>query len=850
MALNEYLREFRAALEDEIAAARKQGGRKVALTEGRYLGSRHNYYLYSFTTDTELKFPDDTPVDLEVKGHKTRGLILSVHQFDLILGLMEHLGDDVASARLSTEPWFLLEELIKRLESISGGTNGNRALLNMLLSSNAKAQAPDTQAVQRLLAGVARETGRKTPVNSHQLKAIGHVLANPISFIWGPPGTGKTLTLGATVAALVAEGKSVLVLSHSNVAVDVAMLGIARIMEGSHAYREHRILRLGVFYREELNQYPELHIRGAVCRHNPDLVRELETLEEEQRRLTKQSREEDLTGIQRAQLKRELERIRDNIDPLQEELQRIEREFAGEAQVIGCTLSKASIDETIFRRAYDAVLIDEASMVYIPHCAFASSLAQERVAVFGDFRQLPPISQAESLLAEKWLQRDIFEHVGIVDKVNRRQADPRLVLLATQYRMHPQIAAIPNKLFYDWALKDGPDVRQETSPITEVCPVPGSALVLCDLSFLGGNCYFTPRAMGFSRFNLVSALVAVNVAHRILATSPYSVGIVTPYNAQARLIRNLLSDLDARRWGHVTVDTVHRFQGSEQEVVLFDMVEAANCRKPGILLEGGLGSTAMRLANVAISRAKGKFVLLVDLRHVRDHFEPRDCLRQFVQEIEAQGRILEIKWPSANQRGIWSDSLSQISIDPRMTKANVPGRVGLISAQDAAPRKVGGLDIIHIDENRLWLRVTAARSSGPVIQLNTPRTIQLLHEFWELGATPSHVQAGKSQIAQDQVVEREGPVGKLCPECRNPLTPAVSRKGIPYLKCTNRFCDHTEAMTKEDVTYLAEHLGLKCEKCGGQAVGQKGKTVFIGCRRYPRCNWQLSILDLLKHRPI
>lgn len=848
MHLHDYLREFHIALSDEISAAREQGGRKITIADGRYLGSRDRYFLYSFTTDSELKFPDDTPVDLELRGQKIRGYILSVHQFDLILGLEEHIGNEVASARLSTEPWFLLEELKKRLENVAANTSEENALIEQLLDRSTTGQTADVRAAERLLASVERETGRNISVNEYQRLAVGHVLRNPISFIWGPPGTGKTFTLGATVAALVADGKSVLVMSHSNVAVDVAMLSIARILDYSQVYRDNRILRLGVYYHTELENYPELHIRGVVHRHNPQLVRELEALEEELRQLTRLSRKDSLSMLRKGQIKHELEQVRGKIAPLREKLRQIEQEYAAHAMVIGCTLSKASIDETIYQRKYDAVLIDEASMVYIPHCAFATSLAREHVAIFGDFRQLPPISQAASPLAQRWLQRDIFEQAGIVDKVNNRHGDSRLVLLATQYRMHPRISAIPNKLFYGGRLLDGPNVEKATSTITRAEPFAGNAVTLCDFAYLGCNNYHTPQALGYSRFNLISAIITVNITWRVLYESNCSLGIVTPYNAQARLIRNLLTDLDLRASDRVTVDTVHRFQGSEQQIILFDTVEAGNSRKPGKLLEGGMGSTAMRLANVAISRTKGKFILLADRGHIRNNFRPQDSFKQFVQEIEERGEVVTARWPAYDRSGIWADTLPLITIEQKPSNSRNQSRLGQRGNElPAIAKQPSGLEIIQIDDDTLTFAVATTNPYGPPIQLRTPKTIQLLTEFWELNASSNGEQRQQPDTSQTRLTHL--PVGRVCPECQNPLVPRVGRYG-PYLKCSNRHCEHREAITKEDATHLASYLNLKCERCGGQAIGQKGRSVFIGCRNYPKCKWKISLSDILKNRPI
>lgn len=41
--------------------------------------------------------------------------------------------------------------------------------------------------------------------------------------VWGPPGTGKTYTLARVVANKFVKGKRIIVLAHSNKAVDVLM---------------------------------------------------------------------------------------------------------------------------------------------------------------------------------------------------------------------------------------------------------------------------------------------------------------------------------------------------------------------------------------------------------------------------------------------------------------------------------------------------------------------------------------------------------------------------------------------------------------------------------------------------
>lgn len=92
MTIEGYLAQFRIALDDEIAKLRGSGGQRIYLTGGRYLSKRSNgKYLYAFVADNEVRFQDETPIELEQTGREgkvsTKGLLVSVDGFDITLAL-------------------------------------------------------------------------------------------------------------------------------------------------------------------------------------------------------------------------------------------------------------------------------------------------------------------------------------------------------------------------------------------------------------------------------------------------------------------------------------------------------------------------------------------------------------------------------------------------------------------------------------------------------------------------------------------------------------------------------------------------------------------------------------------
>ncbi len=386
---NSYVHHFQQALSEEIKTLRTNGGQKTFLTDGRYLGRRDDRYVYSFAADTELRFPDDTPVDIEYQGRKHPGWLVSVAGFDLILALKTHLGETILTAVLFTSPWFLLEELKERLSAACVTSDANQELAITLLHQQLYPATPDHISTQAALRAIAPRAIRPPRLNTDQLEAVARVQGQSVTYIWGPPGTGKTWTLGLTVAALVERGETVLVVAHSNAAVDVAMMNVADMLRGATLYTQGQVLRYGGAKPLDLEKYPELHVRGMARRSNPELVEQIETRERQLDTLIKQSRK---GGEIDPLLHRQIDQVKQELEPLKAELQAKELELVRAATVVGCTLSKSTIAPEIYNRQFDAVIIDEASMAYIPHCAFVATRASQRVAVFGDFRQLAPIA--------------------------------------------------------------------------------------------------------------------------------------------------------------------------------------------------------------------------------------------------------------------------------------------------------------------------------------------------------------------------------------------------------------------------------------------------------------------------
>jgi hypothetical protein len=851
----EQIPEIIKALQSEIDQAKNQKSYTQDLEDGllvdMQISGGQTLFLYSFTTDSELQIPADTLASLTCRDKTYDVTIVSVIEYTLLLSLSENLGKQVSYARLSTEPWFLLVELQKRLQELITDPDTNewagalfaidslhvmppamteaRSLLSNLHPQDKLgeiAEPPPRPASQKRVANlagkrqifdigvelqVANAVEQALVYNEHQLQAVGHILANQTSYIWGPPGTGKSRTLGMAAAALFARGESVLVLAHSNAAVDVALANVARHLTHTAPYHNGLIVRHGPTTSAVLpEQYPQVLTRHILQNKHPDLVGQLDRIEkrlQQQMNILREnasSRQNRLTNSIVDDLRREREKLRI-------ELNEKEKLLVTQACIVACTLSKATISQTVYAlRSFDAVFIDEASMAYIPHCLFAAGwLASKRIAFFGDFRQLDPIARAEDRVAKLWLQRDVFELAGIRQKLeaiaqakerpteeNRplratplEEADPRLVMLRTQYRMHPDIAAVPNRLYYYNLLQNGPATHTETAPIVTAPPFPKSAIAIMNTALLDIYC-FSDSTSG-SRFNPVSALITAIQARQALANQQ-GVGIVTPYNAQARLINRILRESDAPR-ENVLVATVHKFQGSERDLMIFDLVEGKG-KMPGLLFSDS-GSGAARLTNVAISRAKGKFIYVLDHRYVKDKFSDDHALRQFTNAVVKQvmegenGALLHAEWPQENvSHGIWNEGeLPNVHCYPQSrTQADIISErliqarkeiaiswpdvavsekfhfstTALLRAdQNGIPIHLTGqgsdgvishlthgfryhrkrrqqtwyqIGVVCVDQREMWLYLQPRLDYGTIIHIALPKTVAFLREMFDL----------------------------------------------------------------------------------------------------------------------
>lgn len=290
------------------------------------------------------------------------------------------------------------------------------------------------------------------------------------------------------------------------------------------------------------------------------------------------------------------------------------------ADVVCCTCSGAehpAMQDLKFRN----VLVDEAGQTtelatLIPMMHLQ---ADGSVVLVGDHKQLPATVAC--------LEADV-EGLGtsLFQRLTSLGVPP--VLLDVQYRMHPAIAAFPSQQYYEGRLRTG--VAGSARPAPQGIQWPCTQAPVAFLPIQS-----TEAKEGNSFTNLVEVNTIMELLSSVLASrdiQPNNVGIITPYAAQARLLRAHLG-LDAKPARGVSqpeVSSVDGFQGREKDLIFISTVRAN--------LEGKVGFMGdPRRLNVMLTRAKRGLVVVGDFNTLA---QDKDGWRPWLIWAQERGLIV------------------------------------------------------------------------------------------------------------------------------------------------------------------------------------------------------------------
>jgi regulator of nonsense transcripts 1 len=410
----------------------------------------------------------------------------------------------------------------------------------------------DEDAVRMASALALDKYGALNGLNASQRLAVEGAVTNRLTLVQGPPGTGKTavairiLQHWARFAGSDGSGENpspILATSDSNIAVDNLVEGCAAV--------GLRVVRLG---RPEAIR-PEL-LRFCIDRPPSSYS----------------------TGGGKQQ-------GGGSAMAFKERMKHLKR-----AQVICCTCIGSGGD-ILDAMTFDRVLVDEATQATEPAVLVPLMRGCRQLVLVGDHCQLPP-----TVLSTK--AEEEGHGVPLFSRMVACGVPP--FMLDTQYRMHPCIAMFPSDLFYGGKLLNGVSAP-ERRPLAGF-PWPREEFPVAFVPVKG-----VEMDDGVSKMNEAEAAAACDAVAALLAGGQCSVSdiaVVTPYAAQARLIRRMTRRLTQNTGPpFIEVSSVDGFQGREKEAVVFSAVRSNDY--------GAIGFTGdWRRVNVSFTRARRALIVI------------------------------------------------------------------------------------------------------------------------------------------------------------------------------------------------------------------------------------------------
>ena len=227
-------------------------------------------------------------------------------------------------------------------------------------------------------------------------------------------------------------------------------------------------------------------------------------------------------------------------------------EFTREYPVVLSTTY--SIKGTLsIEHVYDYLIVDEASQVDLTTGVLAFSCARN-IVIVGDMKQLPNVLTEDDIRTSDdiWAKYSLDEryrfstHSLLSSALETWQNAP-VTLLREHYRCHPKIINFCNQKFYHGQLIIMTKDHDESDVLTMYRTAAGN------------------HARGHLNQRQID-VIQQEVLPRLNQQNFQSIGIITPYRDQVAAIRKQLG-------GAYEVDTVHKFQGREQDAIILTSVD-------------------------------------------------------------------------------------------------------------------------------------------------------------------------------------------------------------------------------------------------------------------------------------
>ena len=306
--------------------------------------------------------------------------------------------------------------------------------------------------------------------------------------------------------------------------------------------------------------------------------------------------------------------------------------------IIVGTTSMLQARSYLFRlKHFELMIVDEASQILEPQ--LVGLLVQaDRFILIGDHKQLPAVVQQRQ--ADTLVSQPLLSEAGITDcrmslferllRWERRQRRSDFVgILRRQGRMHPDVAAFPNRMFYAGEqLVPVPLKHQvDTSLHYDLPSLDATDDALKQHRVLFFDVQKQQRDAS-DKVNADEARLVSDLLRRIHRfygerfDPDKTVGVIVPYRNQIAMLRREIERLGISDLLRVSIDTVERYQGSQRDVIIYSFTVSRHYQLDFLTsntFTDDDGTMIDRKLNVALTRARCQMLMTGNARLLSTH---------------------------------------------------------------------------------------------------------------------------------------------------------------------------------------------------------------------------------------
>lgn len=582
------LEQITKAVDEEIRESRRINIKWLSIEKIDFKATVNNNKLFIYNAEVILDNDDFISLSegerIEIVLNNNSKLYATILDFNIktnIISFQTNVKIKDKTARIKTSSLFILYRLKEAIISIEEKDSFFWKFLKKEPFDN------EIQESKALYYGV---------LDTSQHLSVEKAIHQHITYLWGPPGTGKSFTLAYLLLNLLQLNQKTIVCSIANIAVDVLLLKLVETLEHSGAIgkkilKDKKIMRLGYSQSDQIRQIPYLKFESKQLTEISNALTEIK---------------QDIDYLTDGEMKPGYETrilvLKSKRDDLKREYDSEVKRILSSADMVFLTSSKYITDDGLREIEFDNLVIDEGSMMPLPHLLPLSQQIKQRIVVSGDFQQLGPIALSKSSLSQKWLHKDLFSLLGNSDK---EIMDSKFItMINSQRRSADAIVNLINSEFYNNKLRT---VHSNHHQQAIESGIHTSNIKFINLEGKEENRVdYSGAKSRYNSFSRKKVYEFLNTISDKQLDFKFDVGIICPYRQQ---VMDYKRELVSKNYNfHITVGTIHTFQGSECDIIIWDFVDAPN-QSIGKIYRSKEGE---RLVNVAISRAKSLLVLVGD----------------------------------------------------------------------------------------------------------------------------------------------------------------------------------------------------------------------------------------------